>query len=280
MRTLARSSTALALVATALCARQASADTICSFGGPAPSFRSIRMDLPRGSEFLNIRFTAKRPSRPIGDRKNWHLVQGVAIVEAGTKDLVVSRIASAGSSTRRVVVTSDGADIVRQDMPEGPDAPFVHGAYTPLPGLPSGSYFLIGFGSDGSATFPNEWWGAEVTVSGTHLCTPIGVGEIFDYDQSEFSGGTMVNAWGPGYADRIGLSEHSDRSLIFGVMDASTQATAAGNMQLDYSLPDGQTGTVSNNILPFVSTGGDLVFQASYAGAFPLIDIAGVALDI
>jgi hypothetical protein len=281
MRAIARFVTALAVVSASLAAAQpAFADTICSFGGPSPSFRAIRMDLPQGSTFLNIRLTAKRPTRPLGDRTNWHLTQGIAIIDATTHELVISRIASAGSSTRRVVVTANGTDVVRQDMPQGPDAPFVHSAYIPLPGLAAGSYYLIGFGSDGSKTFPNEWWGGEVGISGSHLCTPIGTGEVFDHDQSEFTGGTMVNAWGPGYADHAGLTMHTDRSLVFGVMNATTQASSVGSMQLDYSQPGGQTGTVSNAIVPFVSSGGDFVFQASYAGAFPLVNIAYVALDL
>jgi len=60
-------------------------------------------------------------------------------------------------------------------------------------------------------------------------------------------------------------------------MDAAVQAV--GEAELDYSMPSA-SGTIEDEIEPFVSLGGRLDFEARYAGPYPLMLIAGVALDL
>ena len=59
-------------------------------------------------------------------------------------------------------------------------------------------------------------------------------------------------------------------------MDAQTQL--AGSATLAYTLGGGTTGTVSNQIVPFVGGSGDYSFVSEFTGAFPVTVVAGVAL--
>jgi len=255
----------------------ARADTTCAFGGPSPGFKAVRVDLPKGSDFLNIRFTTARPQRPVGDRSNWHLVQGAAVIDIATGKLVASRVGAWGMSTRRATVEADGVAPGSQSF-TGPDAPFEHTLYTRIPNLPAGSYYVIVFGADGDKKTPNEWWGADVSVAGEQRCTALGDGSTFDFDQSDFTGGTQVNVFGPGYAEGVSKSFTTTRRMVFGVLDAQTELV--GNAALDYTLPDGTIGHVSEQIVPFVSTGGTFNFRATYQGVFPIVTVTGVALDL
>jgi len=212
---------------------------------------------------------------PAGDRSSWHLAEGVAVINASTGALVTWRVASYGSSPRRAVVESSGMQVARQEF-TGPDAPFVHQVTAPVPSLAPGSYYLVGFGTDGDRRLPNPWWGAEVHLAENVPCTPVGSGETFDYDQTDFSGGTQVAAWGAGIAQDEHLSFHLARHLVFGLMDVATQV--AGSAKLDYEIPGAKAS--ATQITAFASTDGDYSFTANFAGIFPVTVIAGIALDI
>lgn len=254
---------------------QAGPVTTCVFGGPTPGFSAARIELPQGTDFVSIEPHGGRPGRVAGP-ESWHLAQGMLIVNAETLAIASFRIESIGSAPRAVVLDVDGQRIARQEHP-GPDGPFYHQAAHPRPGLAAGTYYLIGFGSDGGRAFPNDWWGADVRLGGTHRCTPVGTGEVFDFDQTEFEGGTHAYAGAAGYADDISLSWETQRGLVVGLMDAAVQGP--GEAELDYDMPF-ESGTIDDEIEPFVSLGGSFDFEARYSGAYPMMLIAGVALDI
>lgn len=266
-----------ALFAVALLAGPvARADTTCTFGGPTPGFRAAKVFLPDGSDFATIRLTSARPAMLAGDRSSWHLAVGFAIINVATREMVSSRVVSSGYSTRRVVIEENGTDVVRQEI-IGPDAPFERASWIQVGHLDPGSYYLVGFGSDGDVRNPNPWWGADFHLGPDVSCAPVGEGEIFDLDYTQFHGGTQFSASVAGVA----MSEHggfaTSRSLVFGLMDVRAQG--AGMASLDYAMPGGITGTLSNQIVPFVSTAGTYAFTASFSGAFPVVVVAAVALD-
>lgn len=249
--------------------------TTCSFGGPTPGHRVARLDLQQGTDFLSIELLGGRTPR-VAAEESWHLVQGLYVLNAETLALEAFRIEATGVGPRRITVAADGQVIAAQSAPK-PDGPFVHAAARPRAGLPAGSYYLIGFGSDGSPAFPNDWWGADVRIGGDHRCDLLGSGEVFDYDHTQFSGGTQVYAQPAGMAERITLAFESGRQVVVGVMDASVQL--AGSAQLDYQMPSA-AGTVDDEIQPFVSVGGTFSFEGRFAGLYPTLLVAGAAIDL
>ncbi len=252
--------------------------TLCPMGGPTPGFKAIRFDLPEGSDFLGIEPHGIRQQRGLSNSDNWHLTEGIFIVNAATFELEAYRVESAGSSPRRVVVRSDGTTVVDQGT-TAPDGPFYHNASRPRAGLPAGAYYAIGFGSDGGKTFPNEWWSVDVRIAGDHACTPIGTGTVFDIDQGRFQGGTHAYVGPVGTADGITHTEAmpAGTDIVVGLMDAAVQG--GGEATIDYDMPLGD-GTVEDEIVPFVSVGGEHRFDATYQGAFPMILVAGVAVNL
>ena len=138
-------------------------------------------------------------------------------------------------------------------------------------------YYIVGFGSDGSPQFPNDWWGADVRIGGQHRCTPVGRGEVFEYDNTDFEGGTQVYAHATGYAEEIELEHTTSRQLVVGLMDAGVQL--AGEAELEYEMPS-VSGVVEDEIIPFATVGGTSKFEASFSGLYPIILVTGVSLDI
>lgn len=261
------------LVAATLPARAQTVST-CSFGGPTPGHRVARVDLAERTDFLSIELLGGRTPR-VAAEESWHLVQGLYVLNAETLALEAFRIETIGVGPRRITVAADGAAIAAQPVPK-PDGPFVHAAARPRAGLPAGSYYLIGFGSDGSPAFPNDWWGADVRIGGDHQCIATGSGDVFDYDHTQFSGGTQVYAQPAGIADEIALTFETARQVVVGVMDASVQL--AGDAQLDYDMPSA-AGIVNDEIQPFVSTGGTFRFEGRFTGLYPTLLVAGAAID-
>src|SRR4051794_41945974 len=62
----------------------ARADTRCTFGGPAGTWHVARLDLPRGSDFLDLSITAAPPLTAPGDQADSHPAQGVRLLDAPT----------------------------------------------------------------------------------------------------------------------------------------------------------------------------------------------------
>jgi hypothetical protein len=247
-------------------------------GGPTPGYSVIRFDLPDGADFLGIEAGPGRPMRVADDGKNWHLAQGAFVVNAATFDLEAYRVISSGTVPRRTVVRAEGSTLL-DEANVGPDGPFRHTASRPRAGLPPGSYYAIGFGSDGDPRFPNAPWYFDVRVSGRHACTPIGNAQIFDVDHTRFEGGTQIYSHGVGYAEGIGytMDVPASTDIVVGLMDAAVQA--AGEAELRYEMPGG-SGDVDDEIEAFVSVAGEHRFEADFHGSFPLILVAGVAVDL
>ncbi|MFN2614640.1 MAG: hypothetical protein ABR552_07470 [Actinomycetota bacterium] len=255
----------------------ARADTTCSVGGSTPAFAARMVTLQSGSDFVTIQLSTAMPSSlPAGDRASWHLVAGFAVVDASTGRLVVARGISLGSSTRRVVVESDGTAVAREDV-VAPDAPFKHELSAQITRLDPGTYYVIGFGTDGDARSPNQIWGADFHFSAATMCKPVGTGEVFDIDATRFSGGTQVSTPVAGASSGERASMYTARGLVFGLMDVHAQF--AGSASLGYSFPDGSSDTLSNTIVPFTGGPGEYAFTSDYAAAFPVTEIAGVMLD-
>ena len=263
------------LAASTLSSAHADQGTDCSFGGPTPGWRALKLDLPQGSTFLTLELGSTRVQRGLSGQDDWHLASGIVVVEAQTLALEAFRVSSKGMAPRRAVVDASGERVV-QDV-TAPDVPYEHGASGFRNGLPAGSYYVIAFGSDGGPANPNEWWSAGIQVSATVPCTPVGDGGVFDFDQTDFDG-TQVYAPGAGYADSITMQTTMTRQVVVGLMDAETQGRVASNISLDYTTPMA-AGTVSQKLIPFVSTAGAHSFTASYTGEYPVINITGASVD-
>ena len=265
---------AVALLATGLAAVPArAAITTCSMGGPTPGYKAIRLDLPTGTDFVSIEPKGTRVSRVASDSSNWHLAQGIVIFNAQTLEVEAFRVEAQGSGARAVVLPGVGAVPV-----SGPDGPFYHTAYRPRAGLPAGTYYAVGFGSDGGPTLPNEWWAVDIRIGGAVSCASAGVGEVFDVDNTEFTGGTQAYAIAAGMAEGIEYELTTSREVVVGFMDAGIQGP--GEATLDYSMPGGLEGTIEDEIVPFVSQGGTHAFTGNYQGIYPVLLVAGVAVDL
>jgi hypothetical protein len=213
----------------------------------------------------------------MSDAKNWHLGQGVFVIDEATRALVSYRISSEGSAPRRAVVAMNGSDPIVADTP-GPDEPFVHSDLVAAPGLGPGRYLVVAFGSDGSAAAPNDQWSGQVQLSGSHPCLPIGVGELLDVNHTDFRGGQQVSTYGVSAMDGVSYSKTIDRDLIVGFMDASTQL--AGDATLSYAMPGGRMGIVDDAIVPFVSSRGPHSWTASAHGVAPIVSVVALQVDL
>lgn len=261
-------------------ARPGPAGTDCPFGGPTPGWAAIRLELPSGTEFLTLELGGARAARPVYDDENWHLAQGVLVLDADTLALEAYRVGSQGMAPRRVVLRAGGTTAAAQSV-AAPDVPYEHAAARLRDGLPPGNYLAIAFGTDGGRALQNEWWSAGVQVSGDHRCTPIGQGETFDHDHTDFGGGTQVYAPGAGYGEGLSHAFSTTRRIVVGLLDAETQARAASSVSLTYETPTtAEPITISQKLVPFVSTAGDYRFEGSFRGVYPVLLVAGVAVDI
>lgn len=251
--------------------------TTCVFGGPAPGHRAVRLDLPEGSDAFVLRLTGERGPRLVndGDDSEWHLAQGVLVVDVDTFELAGYQVDYVGTGPPRVALTTDG-QAARQGVP-APEGPFRHGARFAPPTLDPGSYYVVGFGTTGTDGGP-QWWGGSVTVSPEVSCLPVGEGETFDLDQTRFEGGEQVHVPGAGVAEGIAASFSTDRTLVVGLIDAAVQG-GVGSVEVDYEMPTA-SGTMGRGIAPFVSTGGTYRFEARYAGAYPLVAVAGAEVTL
>ncbi len=265
-------------------AARATEVTTCSMGGPTPGYRAMRFELPQGSSFLGLEPYGTRPFRPVSNNTNWHLASGVYIVNAATKAIEAYRVESTGSAPRAIVVGLEGGETTKVSTTT-PDGPFYHTASKPRAGLAPGTYYAIGFGTDGGTATPNEWWSYDVRIEGEHKCTSIGDGVVFDVDNTEFTGGTQIFAGAVGSAEEIKhtmpLPDNID--LVVGLMDAAVQGSeiggGEGGAELEYAMPSGD-GVVEDAIIPFSSWSGAHDFEGSFQGAFPMLLVAGVALDL
>ncbi|MHB8512684.1 MAG: hypothetical protein ACYDCC_10950 [Actinomycetota bacterium] len=253
----------------------ADAGTNCPFGGPTPSSDIVRLDLSQtGSSFLTLDLGGTRTQRVVNNDQNWHLGEGIFVVNASTFALEAYRLDSQGMAPRHAIASVNGTTI---DQPiSSPDVPYEHYAASLRDGLPPGVYYVIAFGVDGGAGSPNEQWSAAVTVSGTNVCTPVGDADVLDVNQTDFRGGTQLYAPGVGYGNGLTYSFQTQRQLIVGYIDAETQARSASSVSVSYQTPTSE-GTLSQVLTPMISTAGQYQFSASYQGVYPLIGIAGVA---
>lgn len=269
---------ALAVALTALPAQADQATTRCVFDGHVPGFRALRLDLPAGSDFLVLELNGQRDPRPLNDEEGWHLAEGIAVIDATNHEIVAHQVLYTGSAAPVVVADVDGQR-VRQGV-AAPEGPWIHSARKARSDLPPGSYYVVAFGTGGpSGGAFGQWWGASIYVRGAHTCNTATAGETFDYDHTDFEGGTQVHVPGLGVAEDAQLEFETERPLVFGLMDAAYQGQASGSVALDYDLPD-SSGTLGREIAPFVSSAGPHAFRAGYTGAYPLVGVAGVGLEL
>ena len=274
----------LLLVATAVLAlvappAGATTETRCTFEGPVPGYRALRVDLPQGSDFLVLELDGQRNPRAFNDDTSWHLAEGILVIDADTRAIVAHQVLNVGTSPPVVVAEAEGAPTVRQGA-AGPDGPWVHSARKARADLPPGTYYVVAFGIGGpTGGALAQRWGASLYVEGTHSCASAAAGEIFDYDHTDFSSGTQVHVPGAGYAENVRMAFDNDRPLAVGLMDAGFQGEGAGSVALDYDFPaaDGQLG---RRIVPFVSQAGRHAFSASYQGVHPIVAVSGVTLNV
>jgi hypothetical protein len=243
----------------------------CQLGGPAGTASVVRVDLPHGSPSLALRVTS--PTTPTaasaaGTRASWHLATQVAVVRVGTGSLVASRVVQSGSSPRAVALSAQGRD-VRQDTP-GPAAPFVHAAAAVPPYLAAGRYLLVAYGTDGSPALPNPGWSAEASFGTEVTCVPLRVRtSLVDRDQTTFTGGTQLTAYGAGTGTGGTTTWRSSERYVVGFGDAATQAV--GQAHLRGVLPRRRVLDVRDGLRAFSGTSGTYAFTADWSGAFPLV---------
>lgn len=280
MRPLGAVAVAVALLATLVSpVPPAWALTTCRLGGPTPSWSARRITLAEPAE-LAVRLTAPPPTVPVGGRDGWHVAAGLVIVDAATGGLVAARVGNYGSAPRRAVVRADGQDVIDHEL-VGPDAPFEHRGGSLPPSLSKGTYYLVGFGSDGGPGTPSLGWSAEVSVGADVDCVPVGKGKPFELDHTDFEGGTQVTAYGAGVVQDVTARLRAKRELVVGLMDVATQVTTpAEGARLDYAFPDGRSGSLSEEIVPFAGPAGEYRFRGQATGAFPLLLVSGVMLDV
>jgi hypothetical protein len=254
----------------------------CTFGGPAGTFSVAKVDLPQGAPQLAVRITtpiqtAMQPTALAGDRSSWHLATALAILDANGR-LLASRLQQSGSSPRRVVVTYDGTGVAHQDF-VGPGAPFNHQGGAAPDTLPAGTYYVVAFGSDGDARIPNPAWSAQVTFGRSISCLPLNLGgTVFDHDQTDFSGGTQIAAYGAGSGSELGLRWHANHPLNLTLLDAATQLVGSSTLQLRG--PDGRSATVTDGMGAVSGSRGTYTVRGAFRGAFPLLLAAGVSIEL
>lgn len=262
------------------------ASTTCSFGGPAPGFKAVRLELPSGSSFLNTTLGGSRAFRGANTQGGWHLAQGIVILRlpaAAPAEIVAYRLRSEGSSPPRATVRRDGAEVLPATTVPAPDVAFTHSWALPVPSLDPGVYYAVAWGAGGrGVSGPPDAWGAELEVEGNVTCRAVGVGDMFDLDQNDFAGRTQVTA--PGVAHMEGASLHrtwTDRQLVVGMIDAAVQGPMAGEARVSYATPDPDGGGVVDRALrPFVGPAGPYRFEATVTGAFPVVSVNGVRVDL
>src|SRR5687767_8575708 len=98
----------LLLVATAVLAlvappAGAASETRCTFEGPVPGYRALRVELPQGSDFLVLELDGQRNPRPLNDETSWHLAEGIIVIDAATRAIVAHQVLNVGTSPPVVV---------------------------------------------------------------------------------------------------------------------------------------------------------------------------------
>jgi hypothetical protein len=271
----AAAATAL-LAVVALPAHASQTTTTCVFGGPTGTSQVRVLDLPDGSDFVTVRITAARPTRATSTHYNWHLAQGVFVIDDTTGTLIADHVRNEGTSPRRVVAGGTSLEAL------GPDTPFVHEASLSTDHLAPGRYLLVGFGSDGSPALPNDQWGVEVVVGGTQTCPlgatispPASITSPLDVDHTDFAGGSKVGAAGVTSVDGATYGRTFGNRFVSGFVDASVQG--AGDARVDYSHA-GVTGSIVDDIQPFVALGGAYSWTATLHGV-ALANVVGVGVD-
>lgn len=262
---------------TALPARAAETTTRCHFGGWTGTYRVMRLELPGGSESLNLIHTASRLSRVSGP-ESWHLAVGAFVIDESTGELMAYRVENLGTNPRRVVAESGAERSVEAPLP-GPDTPFAHSDLSSrVFGLPAGSYLIVAFGSDGSPTPPNDQWGGEVEVAGRHTCSILDTGELIDVNHTEFTGGTQVATPLGAVLDGASLTKDVAHDLVVGFIDAGFQG-GVGTATVTFEHPGGSE-LVDRDIVPFVVPGGTLRWTATLQGAGALASIVALGIDV
>jgi hypothetical protein len=223
----------------------------------------VRIDLPHGASDVTLRTLQ---SAPTGTR----LTEGVFLVEARTRRLVAFQVHTDGLSPVATTVRVGGQTLVSSPY-EGPALPIARRAGTPVPGLRPGSYVLAGFGT---GTSPRAQWGAELSLGGRHRCVVLGQGTVFSTDASRSAGGTAVTTPAVSVVDGGVLQWRTDRQLVVGVMQATQEL--AGSASLDYRTPTA-TGTVTDGLVPFVSTAGRYHWVVRTTAPLAGIAVAGAA---
>lgn len=270
---------ALATLLTAAPAGAEQPETRCTFQGPVPGFRALRIDLAADSDFLLLELHGQRSPRLLNDESSWHLAEGILVIDAATRDIVAHQVLYSGTAAPVIVAEVEGDEVTRQPV-AGPEGPWVHSARKARADLPAGSYYVVAFGTGGpSEGTLAQWWGASIYLRGSHSCHSATPGETFDYDHTRFAGGTQVYAAGAGYAEDISLEFDTERPLVVGLMDAGFQGQSSGSVSLDYDMP-GASGSQGRAIVPFVSRAGPHEFRASYRGVHPIIGVTGAAVDL
>lgn len=259
-------------------ASSARASVHCTFTGLSPGYHVMPLNLPQGTNYLGLGIGGRLATSGVTQGDSWHLSQGIIIFDAATLALHAWWIEASGGNIPRVVIQSGN---LRIDQPiPSPDG--FNGDYIGvLPaGLPPGSYLAVTFGvGSGTGILGPTTYKTTLSVGGNHDCeTNHGDGELFDYNQNDFSG-TQISTPFAGYGANLQLGLDLTRHFNVGLLFTGRNPNVVGSSRLDYSTPSG-AGTVSEDIKPFVSSGGTHRFTLNYTGLTPVTNIAGISFDL
>jgi hypothetical protein len=235
----------------------------------------LRIDLPRGSSSLALRITTPTPPA-VAAGNSWHLATQVAVLRADGS-LVAHREVQLGSAPRAAVVTAGGTD-TRVGIPAVP-APFRHTAASVPPYLPRGRYLLVAYGSDGSPALPNPGWSAEASFGEPVTCAALQAPtSLLDRDQSGFTGGTQVSAYGAGTGTAVSTAWSTRGRFVVGLLDAGTQLV--GSARLVAALPRGRRVLAEDGLRAFSGGPGTYRLSADWTGTFPVVLVCALSFTL
>lgn len=264
----------------------------CQLSGPNGTYKVGKISLPGGSSTVGMGWVQKDPAQfPFTDKQGYLAVLGFFIVDAATHRAVRWVVDVGGSAAPHAVVRVNGTTYY--------DAPFpstrltgVHGGIRGLVGgaLDPGTYYVVGFGWGASEGLLGEGRWSVAVYTGVDCPLLNAPGELINFNQADFQGGTHVYAPLVGAGSGLSLTRQVTRNTVLASIYASEDSQyvpgvgwIGGRMDLRYSTPTGsdRLGTVTGRgITHLSSVGGTYRYFLDYYGVDPLVDITTLEVDL
>lgn len=207
----------LCLLLTALAAERpaAAAWNQCAVSGAAGSWQVRKITIPDGSiRLMNLSLKVRAPVYGVVDGSNWHIFGGIWILNARSLNHWSHGFLDVDSALGPPYLraTLEGQGVFERGVPST-DALFGgQGAYFVSPDIYPGTYYVIAFGN-GAGTYEGS-----LNYSGSTLaCESVEApGTLYDFDASDFTGGTQVLTPGHGYVRGAELKFTNERQRMIG----------------------------------------------------------------